>query len=337
MGSFTVLNPAARCIKTAHTDIPVFGRWVTIAFEAIHLVAVLRGVIWATLLLLAGTTGVAAQEPAGSSAPPKAAGATGSDPSSTLHSQCDSMSRQTDRGEPLAAVCEFARSLERALPNVICNQQTERYTDQVSGQARLIDTVEAQVSYLEGKESYNILRVNGIPANNASLRGGWSSGDYATALHDLFSPEARADFKFDKTVELRGSTALVYKYRVDLQANHLWFLQDGTWKVYPGYGGKLWIDSKSLRLMRMEKGDIKVDARFPIQRFNSGTDYSNLELGDGTSFNLPTEVKISVCDRQQRCLRQDLTFKNWHKFGATSRILSSDPPSAPVPEPSNPK
>ncbi len=132
---------------------------------------------------------------------------------------------------------------------------------------------------------------------------------------------------------MRGSTAWVYKYRVSPQANHLWYLEDGNWKSYPGFGGKLWIDPKSLRLVRMEKGDIKVDARFPIQRYQSTTDYENVGLGDGTRFNLPVAVNIYLCDSREHCWKQDLMFRDWHKFGATSRVLEADPAPAPMSEP----
>ncbi len=112
------------------------------------------------MVLLLGTTGTLAAAQTPSSASSGAAGAASTAPASPSDFQpyCDLLARQTNQPEALAAACRFALSLEQTLPNVICDQRTARYADNMGGSAQRLDVVMAQVTSGAGRSSTRFSR-----------------------------------------------------------------------------------------------------------------------------------------------------------------------------------
>lgn len=245
----------------------------------------------------------------------------------TLSSYCQAMtSTVSQSAAALSQVCEFALSLERRLPSVICSQETKRYRDTGFSGLLLQDTVTAEVNYEHGKEQYRNLAINGkaIASDVPHRYTGWSTGEFASSLYDIFAPPSMAEFKFKKKEVVRATPTLVFQFHIKHENNPFWFLEVGRAKVYPGYSGRLWIDEASSHLMRLEVGDIEVDRHFPLQRVSSIIDYAEIQLGDGTSFDLPVKSETVACGSAMRssCTQNILKFSNWRKFVATARILS---------------
>ncbi len=241
---------------------------------------------------------------------------------------CESISKGMQQAAALSQLCQFALSLGDRMPNVICSQETKRYKQAGllgKGEMKLEDVVTAQVSYEGGKERYRDMAVNGkaIHGSTPNLRAAWSTGEFASALLDIFSPRSEATFRFVNLDTLHSIPALVFDYEVAPENNELWHVEVGDIEVFPGYSGRIWINQTSLHLMRLERGNIKVDPRWPIQEVDSSIDYADVQLGDGTSFTLPTASETDACRQPHHppCWRSTLTFKNWHKFTAKSRIV----------------
>lgn len=267
---------------------------------------------------------------------------------SEIASYCETLSKRTTQPAPLAHACEFALLLSRKLPNVICSQETTRYEDDGFG-FRSRDVVTAQVSYEQGQEHYKDMTTNGKPIESATpdLRAGWGTGDFASALVGVFSALSLAEFNFKKKDVLHATPALVFEFHVARLDNELWYLQVGDAKTYPGYSGRLWINATSFHPMRLERGDIVVNADFPIRQIKSVIDYAEVQLGDGTSFDLPVQSETLACHAAnlKPCWKSVLKFRNWHKFATSTRILSNFEPqsdqapkagSTPVPPQQNP-
>jgi hypothetical protein len=247
---------------------------------------------------------------------------------------CDFISRGVKEPAALSQVCQFALSLDERLPNVICSQETKRYKSGGllnKGEMKLQDVVTAQVSYEAGKEHYKDLAVNGklIHSSAPNLRAAWSTGEFASALLDVFSPRSQASFKFEKTDALNSTPALVFDYEIAPENNELWHVEVGDLEMFPGYGGRIWINPATQHLMRLERGDIKTAATSPVRHLESTIDYADVALGDGSSFTLPVASETEACrgPSQPPCWRSELSFKNWHKFTAKTRILTGDEPS----------
>lgn len=279
---------------------------------------------WVALLFLIGFS-AAAQEtqpsaPTVSSQP---------DQPLDVSSYCETLSKRTTQSAGLAHVCEFALSLSHRLPNVICSQETTRYEDSGHG-FRLQDVVTAQVSYEQGQERYKDMATNGKPIESATpdLAAGWSTGEFASALVGIFSPLSLAEFKFKKNEILRGTHTLVFEFHIAKLDNELWYVQAGDAKTYPGYSGQLWLNATTFHPMRLERGHIEVNPDFPIRQMESVIDYADVQLGDGSSFDLPVQSETVACHAAnlKPCWRSVLKFRNWHKFATSTRILSDPEP-----------
>lgn len=239
-------------------------------------------------------------------------------------SYCEGLASKVDQGTPLSRVCQFALSLNARLSGITCSQETMRYSDRDYGGVKLEDVVTAEVSYESGKEHYRNIAINGKKAGS-EIPGyaGWSTGEFASVLNGIFAPQSAAEFSFKKEKVLKSGAALIFEFHVKQENNKFWFLQMGSWKVYPGYSGELWIDKSTSRLVRLELGKNELDHTFPLQRVNSTIDYADILLGDGTSLDLPVKSDTIACRsaNTKPCFQNTLTFKNWHKFAATTRIV----------------
>ncbi|MGO9864902.1 MAG: hypothetical protein ACLPLR_14915 [Terriglobales bacterium] len=267
---------------------------------------------------------------------------------------CFDLAGNQGHSSSLAAVCEFALNLRKKLSNVICDRETKRYwttgrpaafagqggrggrggrairteTDDVQH----ADVVTVNVTYRDGQEYYHDVRVDGQPApvNSPELSGSWSHGEFATMLEGVFAPSSKAQFHYSKETKLHSIQALVFDFKVASQNNRLYFLKSGDKIWFPEYEGRIWVDAHTSSLLRLER-ETAYMRDDPVTRTKTEIEYSNLVLGDGTSMVLPTNSKVLICEpplhgNSDNCARIIITFKNWHKFRAQTRILSTEEP-----------
>ncbi len=254
---------------------------------------------------------------------------------------CRNVRAVVQHGDALGRACEFASSLQKKLPDVICQRTLKSY----GGRSR-VQVVTAEVRHQNGRDTYSKVTLDGkpFPASTSHLPGSWSEGEFGSVLQFLFADEFYTQFKFEKETHFRSHAALLFEFQLAAENNHGWYVEANGWKVYPGFKGRLWLDSSSNAVLRVEMeaehleeaahsssssasvilGPNKVPerrVRFPLQSVRVSIDYTNEHLGDGTDFVLPTSSEDRKCLVLGPCIRDELTFENCHKFGATSRIL----------------
>lgn len=241
----------------------------------------------------------------------------------------------------LANVCEFALSTRNQLPNIICNRETKRYwTEYLPSQGshfgeNKYDVITAQVSYRDGQEYYENILLDGKPVTAESslltpspLSGAWSWGEFATILAGAFLPSAKAEFRFEKEAKLGSTKALVFTLHVEENNNrsYVLFADDKAW--FPEYSGELWIEQNSFRLLRLRR-DTAYMLQYPIRQVKTTIDYGNVSLGDGTQAVLPVHSEVMTCapppvgSNSNNCARSIVKFTNWHKFRATTNIVTT--------------
>jgi hypothetical protein len=266
-------------------------------------------------------------EPAGSSesvAPTTAQNETGADASvnKELATEANALALP-----PNAALIDRARewalSFTSGLPNYVCQQFTTRYLKppgQRDWQAK--DVVSANVVYENGKEDYRNIAINGKSQSKKmeDLPGSWSTGEFGTTLRSLFSPGRRAAFRFVKQSQIIGMTASVYDYSVKRE-NSDWRIQLGSQAVIPAYSGRVWIDQKTARVIRieMQADDIPVD--FPLDKVESSNDYGLIRLATADQYMLPLHAETLSCERGTTfCSRNAIEFRNYHKYSGEANI-----------------
>ncbi len=229
-------------------------------------------------------------------------------------------------GDTLRKVCEYAVSLPKQIPNFTCDQRTARYLD---GQTS--DIVTAEVTYLDGKESYRNVKSNGLPVSDArSLTSHtWSTGQFGADIQGIFGGSNEVSFELD---EASGDQhTLVFHYEIEQQEVPFWRLHMRDQVAAPPYHGELRIDKKTSALRQLQVETTQMPEDFPLRSADLLIEYRNVPFGDGTSFLLPSKTVVKASTRGGRTNRNVLEFRNCHKFRATARVLphSETPEAAP--------
>lgn len=243
---------------------------------------------------------------------------------------CRTVAAGSQHGEALVRFCEFVLTLREKLPNVICEETMKNDTGGFQRQ-----TVTAEVRHEDGRDSYSKIMRNEKPFTSpiSELPGSWSEGEFGSVLRVVFAQEAHTQFKFLKETRWHSAPALLFEFQVARENNRRWFLQVGVQKVYPGIQGKVWLDASSSAVLRLDMAATDLDRpippenrRFVLEEVHKSIEYANVHLGDGTDFVLPASSEELKCLRRGWCYREQITFKNCHKFGVKSRILDEVSP-----------
>lgn len=272
-----------------------------------------------------------------------AAGPRQTDPSEPgdIAGYCANFAGADERSQALAKICEFALSVPRKLPDVICERRTKRYWKTSGSQALFekaskpdfddishSDVITAQVTYRDGQEYNSDVRVDGKPADASApwSSGAWSVGEFALSLNTIFLPSSKPEFRYRKEEKLHGGHAFVFDFHVSAENNKLYYLRSGEKDWFPEYSGRLWVDKTDFRLLRLERETAEMPSE-PITRMKTATDYSLVALGDGTSIVLPVHADVLICTlpsgagQFNTCARNIVTFTRWQKFRATANMI----------------
>jgi hypothetical protein len=214
-----------------------------------------------------------------------------------------------------------ASTFSAGLPNYLVQQVTSRYfATGFPTHWQDIDEVTADLAYVDGKEDYRNVKVNGNPVNNPERTGTWSTGEFGTTLEDLMSPITNAAFKRRGEEKMVGRTAVVYDYSV-AQTNSHWTMVSPDGRQYkPSYEGAVWIDKESRRVLRIEQRTTAFPRDFTLSRAECKLQYAWVKI-EQKSYLLPSASEnIGCMSGSGACTRNVLEFKNYRKFTTESNI-----------------
>jgi hypothetical protein len=233
--------------------------------------------------------------------------------------------------DPKMELIERARSaafeFSEKLPNYVCQQNTTRYVSEskpTNWHAQ--DTVSAAVVYENGREDYRNITINGRAVNKKmeEIGGSWSTGEFGTILLALLDPGTDAHFKWVKEAVASRMTTAVYDFSVS-QARSNWHVGAGTQSIVPAYGGTVWIDTNTARVMRIEMEAVNIPSDFPDDLVQTSVDYDFVSLGT-ERYLLPTRSENISCQRgTPYCGRNVIDFRNYHKYLGESKIIFDTP------------
>ena len=215
------------------------------------------------------------------------------------------------------------------------------------------DHLSIAVSYRQtAGEDYKLLSVNGIPANedqsySMKLGGTISTGEYVTALTELFKPESQAQFEAVDTDTLRGHRTIIYEYSVKRENSRqsLGWGEGGSMKqeTIAGYRGRIWVDRETNRVLRLEDVSTEIESGFPITAASKTIDYDWVTIAEQPHL-LPSRAVIELTARDRGQIdqtRNEILFRGYRKFGTEVKIIDIDdkdfPPDAPEDEPRKPE
>ncbi len=232
----------------------------------------------------------------------------------------------------LAGITERALEYSKSLPNFICAQVTTRSYDPSGTESwHLADRVQEQLSYVDGKEDYKVTLINNLPVANVrhdQLGGITSSGEFGTMLYQIFAPQTRTEFEWERWATLRRRRMHVFAFRVS-QANSDYSIKDEASgrTIIAGYHGLVYADAETNQVMRIKMDCDGLEA-FPINQVSLTLDYAPTKISE-QEFVLPMAAEVR--SRTGRALgRNQIQFSLYRKF-ASDAVITFDTPE-PVPE-----
>jgi hypothetical protein len=234
----------------------------------------------------------------------------------------------------LAAVSENALSYTNSLPNFICTQVTRRHRDPTGTESwRLEDTVQEHLSYVDHHEDYKVVMVNDRPVTGTShqnLGGAKSQGEFGSMLYEIFRPETRTRFDWERWATLRGRRTYVFMFRVkQSDSKYSIYHQDSNRTIVAGYHGLIYADQETKMVMRVRLECDSIPADFPVQQVSEVLDYDFVKIGD-QRYVLPLKVDMRSRETPRDLVWNEIEFHLYRKFG-TDTSISFDPLD-PIPE-----
>lgn len=264
--------------------------------------------------------------------------------------------RENPTAATLPPAAESAELLERTrkatlgaaekMPDYLVKQQITR--SHAYGQSKnwaVYDRLSIAVSYRQtAGEDYKLLSVNGMPAPEDSsygmkLGGTISTGEYVTALTELFKAESRTEFTPVDTDTLHGRRTIIYEYVVKRENSRetLAWGEGGSVRqeTISGYRGRIWVDREDGRVLRLEDISTEIESGFPITAASKMIDYDWVKINEQEHL-LPSRavVELTARDRgQTEQTRNEILFRGYRKFGAEVLIKDIDEKDFPPDKP----
>ena len=194
----------------------------------------------------------------------------------------------------------------------------------------MLDVVTADVVTDHGHEVSLNLRVNDAPATEADVgRGGyWGEGDFDGALEAILAPASAGWFTKTRSGTLAKRPAWRYEYSID-HAHSEWHLSQmsmmrGTYRYAPAFGGAIWTDRETSRVLRVEMHARDLPDGFPMDRVQWAIDYDFVKVCTG-NYLLPKHSQLDNCPRNiDKCSCNVTDFKNYREYVADTSISFGD-------------
>jgi len=204
-------------------------------------------------------------------------------------------------------------------------QTNQRFTSKAGVQNwKAKDTITELLRYSGGKEVHQILEVNGVrnAIDRSQVKGLMTKGEFGEFLDAVYSPDAHAEFAWQGRTLVEGQEAHVFAYKVK-RNNSIYSLStvDGRSRVNSAFHGVIHIDANSLatRFVSIEALDIPVQALYGESTVSVNYGYFTF---NGEKFLLPKSAALSVRVGKRQLLKDEMQFRNYRKYGATSNLIT---------------
>jgi hypothetical protein len=262
--------------------------------------------------------------------------------------------RTTQRSMISAAVDYTAHTLEH-LPDFLATRATRSFDDSVDampddgamlamhGDLRLVDSASQNITYRSGLEV--AVARDGTTSREASSNGLWSTGEFGPTLATILLDASKGQVVWSHWEQTSTGLAGVFRYIVPqgVSTYHVNYCctrdsGDNKRKAFhgtPGYHGFLAVDPATGAVLRytLECDLLSSD---PVSLTELAVQYGKILIGDGSYFcpirslAVVRGLQALPTSNQNTPLLSinEVTFGNYHRFGATLRVLPADPPQS---------
>jgi hypothetical protein len=166
------------------------------------------------------------------------------------------------------------------LPDFVCRQVTRRNEDpKGTNQWRTMDTVNEQLTFVNHKEEYRTISVNGKKAGDRSnqiLR----STDFIDPLLWIFDPKYKAEISWSSWDALRGHRVHVLGFRVTKENSPYVLKGPKNQQATIGFFGVVNVDSESGAILKVGIIATDIPTTFPVQGVANELNYEFAKIGD---------------------------------------------------------
>lgn len=225
------------------------------------------------------------------------------------------------------------------MPDFVVKQQIQRSVAYAgTGNFRNLDKLVVAVSYRSsGEETYRLLSKNGAIQQNAEAKGSYeeaggtsSTGEFVTMLATIFKPESDAEFTPVQTDLVRGRETVIFDFSVARDKAKQQVVSGGpgefTQSTITGMKGRIWIDRKEYRVLKVESEATEIPEGFPIRTARRTIDYDWTTIAD-EKYLLPLVSDVRLTFREKSSVyetRNLIRFTNYQKFGTEIIIGPED-------------
>ncbi len=179
------------------------------------------------------------------------------------------------------AVRAKALAYAKDLPDFECRQVTRRNEDPKGlNQWKTLETVNEQLTYINGKEEYRTIAVNGKKSSSDGHAPVMRASDFADFLSWVFDPAVKADIGWSKWDGLRGHRVHELGFRVTKDNSKYVITKGKGQQATAGMFGLIDADSESYSVLKLGIVATDVPANFPIQGTAIELHFEFVKLGE---------------------------------------------------------
>jgi hypothetical protein len=228
----------------------------------------------------------------------------------------------TEQQAMLTRITKGALRYQGEIPDFLCAESITRSeaNSKTPERWKQLDTLEEELSFVGGRETHTLLRINGksTRTSHEELEGMRSDGllQFVMVPSWIFGPQVRTRFDWSRWETREGRSVAVFAFRVPPSiATHPLVNQSQTFLV--GYHGLIYADAASGDMARLE-AQMDAPKDFPFQEDAFEIDYGEVDIA-GQQFLLP--VKSVGWVRDGKLLtRNDIEFGEYRKYGADATV-----------------
>jgi hypothetical protein len=229
----------------------------------------------------------------------------------------------------LARITKGALRYQGEVPDFLCTESIARSEANTKTPERWkqVDTLEEDLSFVGGRETHTLLRINGKSTHvtHEELEGMRSDGllQFVMVPGWIFGPRAGTRFDWNRWDTRDGRRVAVFAFQVPPSiATHPLVNQSQTFLV--GYHGLIYADPDSGDMSRLEAA-MDPPRDFPFQEDAFEIDYGQVDIA-GQPFLLP--VKSVGWVRDGKLLtRNEIEFGEYRKYGANATVTFGAAPN----------
>lgn len=223
------------------------------------------------------------------------------------------------------------------LPNYTCVQTIERSRRRApSHRFELVDTLRLEVAMVGNKELFawpGAGEFEDRDIRDMVPGGAIGNGNFGLHAYSVFLSNAPTyTYVGERTRD--GRRTIRYNYRVSY-INSGYKIRVPPNEATVAYHGSLWVDARTLDLVRLEVNADDIPPHLGIAEANDSIDYGRVRIAD-SDFLLPRAAELIMTDFSGSQSRNRTLFSDCRQFSGQSALSFGEVPAAGAPTPPKP-